>query len=104
MRGKANQVQDAPFQMSWKSEKPPEGRKTITRSALEQTLVEAVRTGDPECEAFVGVLIERLASAQKGGPNWIVKGVRYGKVDRSRCNALLTKCVEDAQLEFDVSE
>jgi hypothetical protein len=90
--------------MDSKSEESREGRKPIARSALERALAESVRTGDPECESFVGVLLERLAPAQRGSPNWVVKGVKYGKADRSRCGALLAKCVEDAQLEFDVSD
>jgi hypothetical protein len=92
-----------PFHMIF-SEKTPEVRKPIARGALEQILAEAVRTGDPECEAFIGVLIERFIPVPKGGPNWVVKGIKYGKADRARCDALLSKCVEDAQQEFDLSD
>jgi hypothetical protein len=90
--------------MSLKSETPPEGRKLITRSELEHALAEGVRTGDPECEAFIGVLVERFVPASKVGPNWIVKGIKYGKADRARCGALLAKRVEDAQQQFDLSD
>src|ERR1700758_793988 len=68
---------DGSFRMSVKTKRIPEGRKPISRSALEQILAESVRTSDPECEAFIGVLVERFVPVLKGGPNWVVKGVRY---------------------------
>jgi hypothetical protein len=45
--------------------------QTNFRGALEQILAESVRTSDPECEAFIGVLIERFVPVPKGGPNWV---------------------------------
>jgi len=93
-----------PFEIRSKSEPPTEGRKLITRGALEQALAETVRTGGPECEPFIAVMVERFAPAPKEGPNWLIKGVRYGKAERTRCDALLSKRVEEAQQEFNVSD
>ena len=79
-------------------------RTFVTRSALEVALAEAVRTSDPECNALVGIVVERVAPASPGGANWIVKGVKYGKVDRARCGVIISRCVEEGQREFEVSD
>jgi hypothetical protein len=79
-------------------------RKQVTREALQQSLTEAVRTSHPEFEAFGGVFVERIAPAAPGGANWAVKGVKYGKADRHRCGIVLSYCVDEAQLEFEVSD
>jgi hypothetical protein len=39
-----------------------------------------------------------------GGPNWAVRGVKYGKADRHRCGIVLSYCVDEAQLEFEISD
>jgi hypothetical protein len=79
-------------------------RKPVTRAALEQSLTEAVRSSHPEFEAFAGVIVERVVPAAPGYANWAVKGVRYGKADRHRSGTVLSYCVEEALLEFEVSD
>jgi hypothetical protein len=79
-------------------------RKPVTRADIEQSLAEAVRTSHPEFETFAGVIVERIVPARPGDANWAVRGVRYGKADRHRSSAVLSHCVEEAQLEFEISE
>lgn len=79
-------------------------RKPITRAYLEQALADAVRSIDPGCQAFVGVIIERVAPKTAGGVNWAIKGVRYGKADRDRCEAALGMCLREKQLEYVLSD
>lgn len=79
-------------------------RKPITRAYLEQSLADAVRSIDPGCQAFVGVIIERVAPKTAGGVNWAIKGVRYGKADRDRCEAALGMCLREKQLEYVLSD
>jgi hypothetical protein len=79
-------------------------RKPVTREALQQSLTEAVRTSHPEFEDFGGVFIERVAPAAPGGPNWAVRGVKYGRADRHRSGIVLSYCVDEAQLEFEISD
>ena len=79
-------------------------RKPVTREALEQSLTETVRASHPEFESFGGVFVERIVPLAPGGPNWAVKGVKYGKVDRHRCGTVLSYCVDEAQLAFEVSD
>jgi hypothetical protein len=91
--------------MSRKNEnRPADGRTPIARAVLEKALTEAVKTGHPECETFVGVIVERITPTARGAPNWAVKGVKFGKASRERCGALLTSRVEEALLEFHLSD
>jgi hypothetical protein len=79
-------------------------RRPVTREALQQSLTEAVRTSHPEFEDFGGVFIEQIAPAAPGGPNWAVRGVKYGRADRHRSGIILSYCVDEAQLEFEISD
>jgi len=87
-------------------EKKPDNpvRTTINRIDLEQSLAEAVRSVSPECQAFVGVIIERAVPKTSGAVNWAVKGVRYGKADRDRCEAALGMSLREKQLEYVLSD
>jgi cold shock CspA family protein len=79
-------------------------RKSISRTELEQSLADAVRSVGPACEAFVGVIIERVAPETSDGANWAIKGVRYGKTDRDRSEAALGIALYEKQLEFVLSD
>jgi hypothetical protein len=79
-------------------------RQPITRAALEQSIAEVVKAGGAGHEGFIGVVVERVAPAQPGGPNWTLKGARYGKSDRELCGAALSACVAEKQLQFDLSD
>jgi CspA family cold shock protein len=81
-----------------------EKRKPITRAALELAIADAVRASDPQCEALIGIIVERVVLAAPGGANWVVKGIKYGKADRDRCGAALSQCVEERQREFEISD
>lgn len=80
------------------------GRKPIARLALEQALTEVIKTSHPECEAFVGVVVERIAPASPDAANWGVKGVRYGRANRELCDAALSKSVIEGLGKFELSD
>jgi CspA family cold shock protein len=84
------------------TEQPNKKRTWITHAALEQALAETVRASDPECEGLIAIIVERIVPAPSDGANWAVKGVKYGKAQRERCSAAISKCVEDSQREFEV--
>ena len=87
----------------WKDEKQPT-RRPVTREELEQSLTEAVRASHPEFEAFAGVIVERVVPPTAAGANWAVKGIRYGQADRHRSGIILSYCVDEAQLELELSD
>lgn len=91
--------------MNAKSKKPPPGHRTsMTRAALELAIAEAARSSCPECSGLIAIMIERVAPKTPGGANWTVKGIRFGKADRDRCAAAISKLVEDGQIEFEISD
>jgi cold shock CspA family protein len=97
-------TENARYEMSPKNTERLEGkRKPITQAALETALAEAVRAHDAQCEGLVGVIVERVSTWSPGGTNWSVKGVKYGKAERDRCDAALSLCVEKMQRELEVS-
>jgi hypothetical protein len=91
--------------MSWKSRNQvADTRKPIARGDLEQAIAEVVKASHPECETFIGVIVERVAPASSNGTNWAIKGVKYGKANREFCTAALSNCVSEKQLEYELSE
>jgi cold shock CspA family protein len=97
-------TQNARYEMSPENTEPPEGkRKPITQTALETALADAVRAHDAQCEGLVGIIVERVSPASPAGTNWSVKGVKYGKAERDRCDVALSICLEEMQREFEVS-
>jgi len=76
------------------------GRKPITRAALERSLTEMVRKIAPECEAFVGLILERINPETPNGANWIIRGVRFGKANRDKCAAALGVSLSEKQQEY----
>lgn len=90
--------------MNAKSKDPAKLRKPVTRAELQQALAEAVRTSAPECEGFVGVIVERVVPGWPDAANWDVKGVRFGKADRKRCGTVLSDLVAQRQQEYEISD
>ncbi len=100
----AGLTQNARHEMNPKNTERLEGkRKLITQAALEAALAEAVRAHDAQCDGLVAIIVERISRASLAGTNWSVKGVRYGKAKRDRCDVALSICVEEMQREYEVS-
>jgi CspA family cold shock protein len=100
----AGVTKNARCEMSPKNTERLEGkRKPITQAALEAALAEAVRAHDAHCEGLAGIIVERVSPTSPASTNWSVKGVKYGKAERDRCDLALTICVEKMQREFEVS-
>jgi CspA family cold shock protein len=97
--------QNARWEMSPKNTEQLKKKRTpITRASLELAIVEAVRESDPQCRTLMAVFIERIVPKSRGGANWAIKGVKYGKAERDRCGAAISRCVEEVQLEFELSD
>jgi len=82
----------------------PINRRPITLKHLELDIAKAVRETDTECEALIGVIVERVVPKSRGDVNWALRGVRYGKAERTRCNAAIAVIVERLQSEYIVSD
>ena len=79
-------------------------RKLISRADLEQSLTDAVRKISPECGAFVGIIIDRILPETAGGLNWAIRGVKYGKADRGKCDAALSMWLQENRQEYTLIE
>jgi hypothetical protein len=79
-------------------------RTSIARATLELALAEAVRDSDPECKGLIGIIVERVVPTISGGPNWVLKGVKYGKAPRAPCNEEISRCVQEGQADFELAD
>jgi hypothetical protein len=83
----------------------PTARDRIERTILEDAITAAVKKSGCSCEAFVGVMVERVVARKAlNDANWAVKGVKFGKSDREQCNSALTVIVERLKREFEITD
>ncbi len=82
----------------------PITREPIKRAALEAAITAAVKRSNPNCEPFVGILVERVARKSSDEANWAVKGVKFGKSEREQCNSALTVIIERLRREFEIAD
>jgi hypothetical protein len=75
-------------------------RSSVSRDELQSAITEAVKKAGPDCEAFVGVIVQRETPMARLDANWAIRGVRFGKADRDKCGNALTTIVERMQREF----
>lgn len=76
----------------------------IGARTLETAIAEAVKRGVPECGDFVGVIVQRTKPQSRFDPNWVLRGVKFGKADREKANEALTAIVDRMQREFRLSD
>ena len=76
-----------------------DGRASKTTEELELAITEAVKA-TPGCEAFVGVVIERVTPKSRLDATWEIRGIRFGGMDRKIAREALTPIVERMQREF----
>lgn len=87
--------------MAWlPREKSSDGRSSVSHHDLQSAITEAVKKADPDCEGFVGVIVQRETPKELLDANWAVKGVRFGKADRDKSSKALATIVERMQREF----
>jgi|ERR1700737_2766202 hypothetical protein len=79
-------------------------RKRVPREAFERVISAAIKNSDPQCEPFVGVLIEHHAPKSREDTNWAIKGIRFGRADRGKCSAALTIAVNKLQGRFELEQ
>jgi hypothetical protein len=80
------------------------GRVLTTRKVLQLAIADEVKKSDPDCESFVGVIVQRTAPASERDTNWAIRGIKYGAADRSKAQRALAGIVERMQHEFRLSD
>ena len=76
------------------------GRVLSTIPDLELAITEAVRKASPECETFVGVVLEHTKPRSRRDVNWQLRGVKFGQADRKTASEALTSTIERMQRDF----
>jgi hypothetical protein len=89
----------------WTGKKGPSShRKRVSREAIEMAITAAVKESDPQCEPFVGVLIEHHAPRSREDTNWAIKGIRFGRADHDKCSAALVAVIDEMQGAFELRQ
>jgi hypothetical protein len=72
-------------------DRPVDNRALISRDEMQAAITEAVKKANPDCEAFVDVFVERTKRTSILGANWAVKGIKFGRADRSKAHDALNR-------------
>lgn len=80
------------------------GRNLTTIPDLELAITEAVKMASPECETFVGVVLEKTKPRSRRDVNWRLRGAKFGQADRKIASQALTSTIERMQREFYVPD
>lgn len=84
-------------------DRPVDNRALISRDEMQAAMTEAVKKANPDCEAFVGVFIERTKRTSILEANWAVKGIKFGRADRNKARDAVNRIVERMQCDFNLS-
>jgi hypothetical protein len=79
-------------------------RSSMTIPELEIAISEAVKRTAPNCEGFVGVIVQRKIPKSHLDSNWVIRGAKFGKADRKMADETLTNIVERMQREVLLGE
>jgi hypothetical protein len=79
-------------------------RQSISRNDLQSAITGAVKKSDPDCEAFVDIIVEHVPPKSRFDANWAVRGVKFGRSDRGKSTAALLTIVARMQQEFKLSD
>jgi hypothetical protein len=81
-------------------DRPVDNRALISRDEMQAAIAEAVKKANPDCEAFVGVFVERTKRTSILEANWAVKGIKFGRADRNKARDAVNRIVERMQRDF----
>ena len=84
--------------------KSVDNRQAISRADLAAAITDAVKNSNPDCAAFVDVIVQHIKPKSQFDPNWAIKGIRFGRSDRQKATQAIGTIVERMQREFKLSE
>jgi hypothetical protein len=71
---------------------------------MREAITTAVKRSNPNCEPFVCIFIERISPNSSDEANWAVKGIKFGKSERERCNSALSLIIDRLKREFEIAD
>jgi hypothetical protein len=86
--------------MRWKNKDRNKERVAISRVDLEKMIANTVRASNPACSDFVTVVLSQVIPSSRQESNWAVRGIKYGKADRRLCDAALSGCMAEMQVQY----
>jgi hypothetical protein len=89
--------------LAWYRKNPSDNRRLVSRERLQSAVTKAVKKADPQCQDFVGVIVQRETPKAGFDADWAVRGVRFGKADRDKCSLVLATIAELMQREFSLA-
>jgi hypothetical protein len=92
------------FSMDRPLERPLDNRKPISREDLQAAITGAVKIADPDCEPFVGVIVQLAQRSSLAEANWAIRGIKFGRADRNKASEAVNRIVERMQCDFNLSD
>jgi hypothetical protein len=89
-----------PKRKSWQKN----SQTTLSISELELAITEAVQNAAPECETFLGVILEKKTPRSRRGANWQLRGAKFGKADRKIASEALATIIERMQQDVCITD
>ena len=84
-------------------DRPLDNRKPISREEMQAVITGAVKKADPDCEPFVGVIVERTKRGSFLEANWAIRGIKFGRADRKKAGDAVNRIVERMKCDFNLS-
>jgi hypothetical protein len=84
-------------------DRPLDNRKPISREEMQAAITGAVKKADPDCEPFVGVIVERTKRGSLLEANWAIRGIKFGRADRKKAGDAVNRIVERMKCDFNLS-
>ena len=84
-------------------DRPLDNRKPISREEMQAAITGAVKKADPDCEPFVGVIVERTKRGSLLEANWAIRGIKFGRADRNKAGDAVNRIVERMKCDFNLS-
>jgi hypothetical protein len=91
------------FSMDRTTDRPLDNRKRISREEMQAAITKAVKKADPDCEPFVGVIVEWTKRSSLVEANWSIRGIRFGRADRNKAGDAVNRIVQRMQCDFNLS-
>jgi hypothetical protein len=84
-------------------DRPLDNRKPISREEMQAAITGAVKKADPDCEPFVGVIVEWTKRGSLLEANWAIRGIKFGRADRNKAGDAVNRIVERMKCDFNLS-
>jgi hypothetical protein len=97
-------VEQMPAAAPKKKSRRKDGRVLATIPDLELAITEAVKQAAPECETFVGVVLQKMKPRSRRDANWQLRGIKFGQADRKIASEALAGTIERMQRGFYIGE